>query len=245
MDREDLLVLKEKPSFEGELCIRVTEEHQSEGRAKYFLICQKNPPLSADEFSIFTHVLSRVVDRDREEITKSINWQREVPPLEAKTIATILEHQVVTVAPEGIAGLDGTTYTLLIKRGFNVVRFTWWCEPPARWQALGELAKTLLKVADVASVTVSQQQSQRKRLMQQLRLALDDERTKLQSEREELVRTHNRRCHELAQSMRNLELKCPNCGVHTSDFRFIDKGPVAKSYFICKACGRSFRPEDL
>jgi hypothetical protein len=245
MDREDLLVLKETPSFEGELSMRLTEKHESEGRAEYFLICQKNPPLNEGEFSIFASVLRRVVGRDREEITKSMNWQREVPPLEAKTIATILEQLVPTVVPESVEGLDGTTYTLLIKRGFNVIQFTWWCEPPAGWQALGGLAKTLLKIADVASVTATQQSSQRKRLMQQLQWALDDERTRLQSEREELLRTHNRRCHELAQSMRNLGLTCPNCSVYTSDFRFIDKGPVAKSYFICKACGRSFRPEDL
>jgi hypothetical protein len=245
MDREDLLVLKEKPSFEGELSIRLTEEHESEGRRKYFLRCQKNPPLNVDEFSIFAWVLSRVAGRDREEITKTIDWQREVPPLEAKTITALLEHQVATVVPESVMGLDGTTYTLLIKRGFNIVQFTWWCEPPAAWQALGELAKTLLKMAGVASATAAGQSSQRKRVIQQLQSALDDQRTRLQSEREELVRTHNQRCHELAQSMRNLGLKCPNCGVHTSDFRFIDKNPVAKSYFICKACGRSFRPEDL
>jgi len=245
MDREDLLVLTENPSFEGELSIRLREEHESEGRAKFFLICQKDPPLSKDEFSIFAGVLGRVVGRNHEEITKCINWQREVPPLEAKTITTILEHQFATVVPERVEGLDGTTYTLLFKRGFNAVQFTWWCEPPARWQALGELAKTLLRIADVASVTAAQQSSQRKRLMQQLQTELSDERTRLQSEREELMRTHNRRCRELAQSTRNLGLKCPNCGVHTSDFRFIDKGPVAKSYFICKACGRSFRPEDL
>jgi hypothetical protein len=245
MDREDLLVLKQTPSFEGELSIHLTERQESQGRARYFLICQKNPPLNEGEFSIFASLLNRVVGRDLEEITKNMNWQREVPPLEAKTITTILEHLVATVAPESVQGLDGTTYTLLIKRGFNVAQFTWWCEPPAGWQALGELAKTLLKIADVASVTAAQQTSQRKRLMQQLQSVLDDERTRLQSEREELLRTHNHRCHELAQSMKNLGLTCPNCSVYTSDFRFIDKGPGAKSYFICKACGRSFRPEDL
>jgi hypothetical protein len=89
MDRKDLLVLRESPSFGGELSVRLIEEHESEGPAKYFLICQKNPPLNENELSIFVWALSRVVGRDREEITKSINWQREVAPLEAKTITAI------------------------------------------------------------------------------------------------------------------------------------------------------------
>jgi hypothetical protein len=245
MDREDLLVLKENPSFEGELSIRLIEQHESEGRAKYFISCQKNPPLNRKEFSVFAWALGRVVGRDREEITKSIEWQREVPPLEAKKIAAILEHQFVTIVPESLEGLDGTTYRLLIERGSNIVQFTWWCEPPTGWEALGELAKTILKIADVASMTESQQSNQRKQLIQQLQSALEDQQARLQSESEKLVLAHNRRCHELAQSLSNLGLECPNCGVHSSDFRFVDKSPLAKSYFICKACGRSFRPGDL
>ncbi len=41
-----LLVLKEKPSFEGELSIDMVEENESEGHAKYSLVCQKKPPFN-------------------------------------------------------------------------------------------------------------------------------------------------------------------------------------------------------
>jgi len=99
MDGEDLLGIERKPSFEGELSVRLIEEHESQGRAKYFHNLPKEPALDGNEFSIFVSALSRVVGRDREEITKSMKWQREVPPLEAKIITAILEHQFVTVAP--------------------------------------------------------------------------------------------------------------------------------------------------
>lgn len=190
-------------------------------------------------------MLGGVVGEDLEEITKSLDWQVEVPPLEAKEITAILEHLVVSVAPQGFAGLDGTTYDLLIERGFNRIRFTWWSEPPAVWQALGSLSKTLLKRADTESMIEARQSNKRKRLIQQLRQELDDERTRGENESKELLRTHNVRCHELEQLLRTAGLTCPGCGLHSSDIRFIDKSPAAKSYFICRACGRSFRPEDL
>lgn len=127
-----LLVLKEQPSFEGELGISLIEEHDSEGRAKHSIVCQKKPPLNENELAIFARVLGGVVGEDLEEITKSIDWQQEVPPLEAKRIMAILEHRVASVTPESVVGLDGTTYELLIERGLNKVQFTWWWLPGTR-----------------------------------------------------------------------------------------------------------------
>ena len=40
MAGELLLTLKEIPSFEGELSVRLMEEHDSEGRANYSLVCE-------------------------------------------------------------------------------------------------------------------------------------------------------------------------------------------------------------
>ena len=240
-----LLVLKEQPSFEGELSISLIEEHDSEGRAKHSIVCQKKPPLNENEFAIIAEMFGGVFGEDLGEITKSIDWQQEVPPLEAKRIMAILEHQVVSVTPERVLGLDGTIYELLIERGLNKVQFTWWCAPPAEWKALGVLSKILLERAATASMIEAQQSNNRKRLVQQLREELVEAQAEVRYERTELLRKHNVQCHELAQLLRTAGLTCPGCGVHSSDIRFFDKSPPAKSYFICGTCGRSFRPEDL
>jgi len=95
MDGEDLLVLKENPSFEGELSVRLIEEHGIKGRAKYFIICQKNPPLNGMSFLYLCRHSVGVVGRD----SRGNNEEHEVAArsstLEAKIITAILEHQFV------------------------------------------------------------------------------------------------------------------------------------------------------
>jgi hypothetical protein len=240
-----LLVLKEKPSFEGELSIDLVQENDSEGHAKYSLVCQKKPPFNKVESALFVCVLGGDVGKDLDEITKSIGWRREVPAAEAREILDILQRQIAPVVPETIVGLDGTGYELHIERGFSKVQFTWWCEPPRVWNALGEAAKTLLNRADAASMIEALQSKTRKQLIEKLEEELGELQAKVKKDSEELMRTHNCRCRELARSSRTAGLTCPGCGQHSKDIRFIDKSPDAKSYFICKACGRSFRPEDL
>jgi len=240
-----LLVLKEKPSFEGELSIDLVEENDSEGHAKYSLLCQKKPPFNEEESALFVGVLGGDVGKDLDEITKSIGWRREVPAAEAGEILDILKRQIAPIVPETIVGLDGTFYELHIERGFSKVQFTWWCKPPRVWNPLGEAAKTLLNRADAASMIEALQSKTRKQLIEQLEEELGELQAKAKKNSEELMRTHNCRCDELARSSRTTGLTCPGCGQHSKDIRFIDKSPDAKSYFICKACGRSFRPEDL
>jgi hypothetical protein len=240
-----LLALKEKPSFQGELSIDLVEENDSEGHAKYSLICQKKPPFNEVEWALFVGVLGGVVGKDLDEITKNIGWQQEVPAAEATEILDILQRQIAPVVPETSVGLDGTFYELHIERGFSSVQFTWWCEPPQVWSALGEAAKTLLKRADAASMVEARQSKTRKQLIEQLEEQLGELQAKMKKDSGQLMRTHNDRCDELERSLRTTGLTCPGCGQHSKDIRFIDKSPDAKSYFICRACGRSFRPEDL
>jgi len=239
-----LLTLKEIPSFEGELSVCLMEERDSEGRASYSLVCEKKPPLDLEEVPLILGVRSGVfgVDLGLKEITKSIGWQQDVPPLEGREILDILDPQVFSAVPEATSGLDGTTYELLIERGFNKVQFTWWCEPPGVWKALGELARRLLNMANAPSMTKSLQSDTRKQMIKQLQGKLAEHRATLEEITKELVRTHNDRCQELAQSLRATGLTCPACGQHSKEIRFIDKSPDAKSYFICRLCGRSFRP---
>jgi len=247
-----LAELKEEPSFEGALSIRLSEERDSEGRAKYYVECRKNPPLKETEFEIFFEIFLSAVNKTNgqnlnlfEDITKGIEWRREVSLRDAEKITAALESQVMSVVPEEVFGLDGTTYELVIKRGFNKIQFRWWGEPPAAWRALRELSNTLLGVADAASMIEEAQQSdKRKRIIQQLQEELDDRRAKLRDATIELVRAHNSRCLDL-QALSEGGLMCPNCRVRSSQIRFVDKSPLGKSYFICNGCGRSFRPEDL
>ncbi len=247
MAGELLLTVKEIPSFEGELSVRLMEERDSEGRRSYSLVCEKKPPLNPEEVVLIVGVRSGVFGDDLglKEITKSVGWQQDISPAEAREILDTLESQVPSTVPEVIFGLDGTTYELLIERGFNRVQFAWWCEPPAVWKALGELSSRLLNRANAPSMTESLQSNSRKQLIKQLQGKLAEHRATLEEKSKELVRTHNDRCHELARYLRATGLTCPACGQRSKEIRFIDKSPDAKSYFICGLCGRSFRPEDL
>jgi hypothetical protein len=210
------------------------------------MICQKKPPLKANEFAAFVAAAKKTRGRNLyANIMKSIVWQREVPPPEAQRIVATLESQLISVVPESVLGLDGTTYELLIERGFNRIRFTWWGEPPRAWRVLRELSNTLLDLADAASVIDAEQSDTRKQLMQQVQKELDNQTAILRRKTVELNREHNSRCQDLVQTLCKAGLTCPFCGVRSSDIRFVDKSPTDKSYFICKACGRSFRPEDI
>lgn len=203
----------------------------------------KDPPLKRAEFAIFLSAVNKIIGQNL--ITKSIDWRREVPPSKAEKITAALESLVMSVVPAEVFGLDGTTYELLIERGFNKIQFTWWGEPPAAWRALRELSNALLSVADAASMIEAQQSDKRKQIVQQLQKELDDRQAKLRNARIKLVRAHNGRCLDLAQDLSKGGLTCPNCRVRSSKIRFFDKSPLGKSYFICNVCGRSFRPEDL
>src|SRR5215467_10236185 len=88
--------LKERPSFEGELNIRVTAEHDSQGNVTYALVCQKNPPL--DDEMLVGH-LSGISDRELEQIWTAICWQRELSSSEVGEITALLQHEVVSIFP--------------------------------------------------------------------------------------------------------------------------------------------------
>lgn len=41
-------------------------------------------------------------------------------------------------------GLDGTTYTISVRNGFNSAIYSWWEECPSEWEKLGKLADKLI-----------------------------------------------------------------------------------------------------
>jgi len=51
---------------------------------------------------------------------------------------------LITAFPEFSMGLDGTTYTIRIKNGFNSSTYNWWVECPPEWETLGKLAEKLI-----------------------------------------------------------------------------------------------------
>jgi hypothetical protein len=237
-----LLALTVKPSFEGGLTVRLVEERNPEGHATHSLVCQKYPPINSSEFGLLAMVTR---DEDREELTKGISWKREVPLAEARELSGILKGLTIAIVPQGGMGLDGTTYELLIERGFNKVQFTWWSDPPEAWKSLGDLSKRLLASANVASMIESQQSDTRKRLIKRLNDRQTEEQDKRETAATQSLIAHNDRCHELERAMKATGLTCPFCHQRSKEIRFIDRSPSSASYFICKNCGRSFRPGDL
>ncbi|MBU8872058.1 MAG: hypothetical protein KOO60_14415 [Gemmatimonadales bacterium] len=47
-----------------------------------------------------------------------------------------LEQAQISIAPEFVAGVDGSTTTVKITRGFNLAEFTWWEDLPDQWERL-------------------------------------------------------------------------------------------------------------
>jgi hypothetical protein len=93
MAGEFLLTLKETPSFEGELSLRLIKESDSEGRASYSLVCEKKPPFDREEVPLIVAVRSGVFGDHLglKEITTSIGWQQDIPPEEVEEILDTLK----------------------------------------------------------------------------------------------------------------------------------------------------------
>jgi hypothetical protein len=88
--------------------------------------------------------------------------------VEAWEITYLLQHEVVSIAPEAIVGFDGTGYELLIGDGLNRVQFSWWEEAPSGWKPLRDLSKMLLRMGDAPRMAATLQSSERKQLIKHL-----------------------------------------------------------------------------
>ncbi len=69
-------------------------------------------------------------------------------------------------------------------------------------------------------------------------LQLETERA--EQERLEAIRPHNEACRRIAEQ----KPACPYCD-SAENLEFLNKSPERKSYFICRVCGRSSRPEEF
>jgi len=50
----------------------------------------------------------------------------------------------ISAFPKYSMGLDGTTFKISIKNGFNSAIYEWWAECPSEWAQLGKLAEKLI-----------------------------------------------------------------------------------------------------
>jgi hypothetical protein len=66
-------------------------------------------------------------------------------------------------------------------------------------------------------------------------------------EQEELatIEIYNHGCDDLYRKLQSAGLVCPHCRERTTKVRYYNKAPVARSYFVCQLCARSFRLEDF
>lgn len=76
-----------------------------------------------------------------ESIERTREWK--ITGETAEEFARLLSTVSVTVCPDSLVGLDGTTVNLKISRGMNSVEFQWWMTLPSQWGELGGLLECL------------------------------------------------------------------------------------------------------
>jgi two-component system NtrC family response regulator/two-component system response regulator PilR (NtrC family) len=103
----------------------------------------------------------------------------------------------------------------------------------ARGEFMGELYN-LIKVTEIAAPPLTRAERDQAK-------AEDEERARLQRAARESIDAHNDACRTFARK----GLACPHCERRSrEDIEFVDyAGQPRKSFFVCRACGRSFGHE--
>jgi len=84
------------------------------------------------------------VEQEESFFEPDISGKIIISPSEFNELFGYIESYRITAFPEFSMGLDGTTYTISIKNGFNSVIYSWWEECPPEWEKLGKLADKLI-----------------------------------------------------------------------------------------------------
>jgi len=107
----------------------------------------------------------------------------------------------------------------------------------ARGEFLGELYN-LLKVAEIPVPPLTKEE-------RDLAKAEEEEQARRERARLEPIDAHNEACRAFARTGPDEGLICPHCGRRSrEDIEFVDyTGRDRKSFFVCRACGRSFGHE--
>lgn len=258
-----ILILVERPSFEGTLTVRFVEQ-RVDGRLQYALHCTKTAPLDDVEFraryywGLANHLglaadwlsLGERVAAERYFQTP-LEWLREVPSEEAALLIRSSRDDTITHLGEERLGLDGSAFQLIIPRARQWLELEWWgCEPPAANAILSKVVTTLQKRADVESARREYiAGTDRARFMSSLSQSLSQQLKPLQEEadRERKIALDrvNEETHRIAALLENQAITCPHCGRQSQEMRYLDNRPGVRSFFICPHCGRSFDAGDL
>ena len=107
----------------------------------------------------------------------------------------------------------------------------------ARGEFLGELYN-LLKVAEIPAPPLTKEE-------RDLAKAEEEEWARHERARLEPIDLHNEACRAFARTRPDEGLICPHCGRQSrDDIEFVDHtGQGPRSFFVCRACGRSFGHE--
>lgn len=82
----------------------------------------------------------------------SWKWTVELSADDAEGLQREARAARIHAAPEGMIGLDGTTWTLSLEAGFCQVRYSWWGGPNRRWKALAQLSDRLLALSRLQEI---------------------------------------------------------------------------------------------
>jgi hypothetical protein len=241
------------PSWEDPPGIQLIAERPADGSCRYFVVQKADfSPAIEKIFEEKPHLLGL--------FDGSLTWRWELAPEEADEILKLLDAlENRALPPVTTMGLDGETHELVIPRGLSRVHFRWWCDPPKGWEPLAKIAQLLKARTEELSarkdaVLRNDTSGLPEHLVKEFREELELARKAIgeahkEREREEKVKhdaraRQNLQCHRLAQQMKTTALRCSICGHESKDFHYVDERPDGWSYFVCRSCGKSFRPGD-
>jgi hypothetical protein len=144
---------------------------------------------------------------------------------------------------EGVLGLDGTTFVLRIRSGLSSVSWQWWEHGPREWRDLVAATRQAIercKQHDPFVPEIARMEAAAEAARATGTLMSRAEAERLASELPQSEPLHVKRA--ACQKLDAAGVSCPHC--QHGESRFLTP-EWREPYWICNACGRSFRSADL
>jgi len=123
MMESEIARLTIETSFQGSITVKLIEI-QTNNNLSYIINCDSNLYCSEDQSQRLT-VGRGYIDH----------------------LLSELETARIPATPKWEMGCDGTSYELVLTRGFNAVIYRWWCEASKGYEPVVKFANELLKLA--------------------------------------------------------------------------------------------------